>query len=228
MGLSSASSTRTLSRLSKSTWTNGWQITRRIDCEQSKNKITMPDWEQKTTRSLDNAALNAEREEDRRCGQEGGRRTLKFAHGDVPLCVRRRRNNDLVQQHDPLRNRDDDDEDSSIAPQTQPIQKEKGNSTDAQTKQIWKSWGGGSKEAKNEIGSKDLKRQQHELKKQKQRIAENDKGITFVVIQKNVRSQKSSDRIEEIVREVEGCKWDALLLCENMETVQSWDMGVGA
>ena len=31
------------------------------------------------------------------------------------------------------------------------------------------------------------------------------------MIQKNVRSLKASERIEELVREVEGCKWDALL-----------------
>ena len=34
------------------------------------------------------------------------------------------------------------------------------------------------------------------------------------MIQKNVRSLKTSDRIKEIVREVEGYKWGALLQCE--------------
>ena len=34
------------------------------------------------------------------------------------------------------------------------------------------------------------------------------------MIQKNVRSLKTSDRTDEILMEVDGCKWDALLLSE--------------
>ena len=38
-----------------------------------------------------------------------------------------------------------------------------------------------------------------------------EKDVTFVLVQKNVRSLTSSDRIEILIREVEGCKWDAPL-----------------
>ena len=34
------------------------------------------------------------------------------------------------------------------------------------------------------------------------------KDVTFIVLQKNVRSFNASDRIEESIREAEGCKWE--------------------
>ena len=42
--------------------------------------------------------------------------------------------------------------------------------------------------------------------------SEPEKVITFIVIQKNVRSLNSSDRIEELTCEVRDCRWDALLI----------------
>ena len=54
---------------------------------------------------------------------------------------------------------------------------------------------------------------QYKKRQKRKRCAEHAKYSTFVVIQKNVRSLKTSDRIEESLREVEGCKWDSLLLC---------------
>ena len=38
--------------------------------------------------------------------------------------------------------------------------------------------------------------------------------VTFIVLQKNMRSMHSSERIEGMVCELEGYRWDALLLCE--------------
>ena len=38
--------------------------------------------------------------------------------------------------------------------------------------------------------------------------------VTFKVLQKNMRSMHSSERIEEMVCELDGYRWDALLLCE--------------
>ena len=38
--------------------------------------------------------------------------------------------------------------------------------------------------------------------------------VSFVVIQKKVQSLHSSDRFEELLKEIDGCKWDAILLCE--------------
>ena len=50
--------------------------------------------------------------------------------------------------------------------------------------------------------------------KKSQRETDDEKDVTFVVPEKNARSLNSSDRTEELIREAEDCKWDALLLCE--------------
>ena len=42
----------------------------------------------------------------------------------------------------------------------------------------------------------------------------NNNDVTFIVLQKNMRSMHSSERIEEMICELEGYRWDALLLCE--------------
>ena len=47
------------------------------------------------------------------------------------------------------------------------------------------------------------------------RRSEDGGGITFIVIQKNVTSLCSSDRVEELAREVCDCRWDALLISES-------------
>ena len=38
--------------------------------------------------------------------------------------------------------------------------------------------------------------------------------VTCIVLQKNMRSMHLSERIEELVCEFEGYRWDALFLCE--------------
>ena len=47
------------------------------------------------------------------------------------------------------------------------------------------------------------------------RRSEDGGEITFTVIQKNVTSLCSSDRVEELAREVCDCRWDALLISES-------------
>ena len=44
---------------------------------------------------------------------------------------------------------------------------------------------------------------------------EPDREVTFIELQKNVRSMNSSDRVEELICEVRDCKWDALLISES-------------
>ena len=46
------------------------------------------------------------------------------------------------------------------------------------------------------------------------------------MIQKNLRSLKTSDRRDEILMEVDGWKWDALLLSETWRPIKSRDVGV--
>ena len=45
--------------------------------------------------------------------------------------------------------------------------------------------------------------------------------VTFIVLQKNMRSMHSSERIEEMVCELEGYRWDALLLRRVTQVFQS-------
>ena len=42
----------------------------------------------------------------------------------------------------------------------------------------------------------------------------NNNDVTFIVLQKNMRSMHSSERIEEMVCELEGYRWDAILSSE--------------
>ena len=58
-------------------------------------------------------------------------------------------------------------------------------------------------------------------KKTKATKADTEADVTFVVIQENVRSLKPSDRIEELLQEVDRCKWDALLLSESWRSSEA-------
>ena len=53
------------------------------------------------------------------------------------------------------------------------------------------------------------------VKEKTLRRSEDGGEITFIVIQKNVTSLCSSDRVEELAREVCDCRWDALLISES-------------
>ena len=67
-------------------------------------------------------------------------------------------------------------------------------------------------------------------------MATKNKEVTFIVLQKNMRSVHSSGKIEEMVSELEGYRWDAILLNETWrhEQAEIWEthhkhifMGVG-
>ena len=45
----------------------------------------------------------------------------------------------------------------------------------------------------------------------------NNNDVTFIVLQKSLRSVHSSERIEEMFCEPEGYRWDVLLWCERGE-----------
>ena len=51
-----------------------------------------------------------------------------------------------------------------------------------------------------------------------------NKEVTFIVLQKNMRSMHSSEKIEEMVSELEGYRWDAILLNETWthEQAEIW------
>ena len=56
-----------------------------------------------------------------------------------------------------------------------------------------------------------------------------EKEVTFMVLQKSVRLLNSSDRVEELIREVQGCRWDALLICDSWrpEKAEIWETRQG-
>ena len=58
-------------------------------------------------------------------------------------------------------------------------------------------------------------------------LRKNEDGgeITFIVIQMNVTSLCSSDRVEELAREVCDCRWDALSDLRIMETREKQSYG---
>ena len=49
----------------------------------------------------------------------------------------------------------------------------------------------------------------------------NNNDVTFIVLQRNMRSMHSSERIEEMVCEFEGYRWDAILLSETWRPAKS-------
>ena len=52
-----------------------------------------------------------------------------------------------------------------------------------------------------------------------------NKEVTFIILQKNMRSMHSSEKIEELVTELEGYRWDAILLSETWrhEPAEIWE-----
>ena len=52
-----------------------------------------------------------------------------------------------------------------------------------------------------------------------------NKEVTFIILQKNMRSMHSSEKIEELVTELEGYRWDAILLNETWrhEPAELWE-----
>ena len=52
-----------------------------------------------------------------------------------------------------------------------------------------------------------------------------NKEVTFIILQKNMRSMHSSEKIEELVTELEGYRWDAILLSESWrhEPAELWE-----
>ena len=89
--------------------------------------------------------------------------------------------------------------------------KEKGSSIEAAEKEIEES---DSKEKREEAKSEKESEDPSSSSTEKKTLHETyeEKDVTFVVLQKNVRSSNSSDRIEELTREVEGCNWDAFFV----------------
>ena len=59
--------------------------------------------------------------------------------------------------------------------------------------------------------------------------SKSEKDIPFITLQKNLRSLNSSERFDELTPEVEGCRWDAILICETWRAsnAEIWETQLG-
>ena len=139
----------------------------------------------------------AKRMEDMR-SKGGGRLKHCTVDGDVPLCLRRKL-------------KDSKESSSSVSKGYE--EKESRSSTQSKMKNC----------VMNNMasGSKDLCPRSTEEKDKHSK----NKEVTFVILQKNMRSMHSSEKIEELVTEHEGYRWDAILLSETWrhEPAELWE-----
>ena len=142
-------------------------------------------------------------------GKGGGRLKHCTVDGDVPLCLRRN-----------LR----DSREASSSKRKMYEEKESRSSTQSITKHCVMN--------KMASGSEDICQFSTEEKDEHPK----NKEVTFIILQKNMRSTHSSEKIEELVTELEGYRWDAILLNETWrhEPAELWEtqhkhifMGVG-
>ena len=131
-------------------------------------------------------------------GKGGGRLKHPTIDGDVPLCLRK--------------NEKDSNDDSSSKGKKRE-EKESGSSTLSKTKHcvIHKMASG----SKNMCPRSTKEKDNHSKNKE----------VTFIILQKNMRSVHSSEKIEELVSELDGYRWDAILLNETRthEQAEIWE-----
>ena len=110
------------------------------------------------------------------------------------------------------KNQKDSNDDSSSKRKTHE-EKESGSSTLVKTKHCFKN--------KMASGSEDICPRSIEEKDEHPK----NKEVTFIILQKNMRSMHSSEKIEELVTELEGYRWDAILLNETWrhEPAELWE-----
>ena len=139
----------------------------------------------------------AKRMEDMR-SKGGGRLKHCIVDGDVPLCLRRKLK---------------DSNESSSSKRKTYEEKESRSSTQSTTKHCVMN--------NTASGSKDFCPRSTEEKDKHSK----NKEVTFIILQKNMRSMHSSEKIEELVTELEGYRWDAILLSETWrhEPAELWE-----
>ena len=181
--------------------------------------------EGKTTSSQMHTATQVNQSSDRGTSEGCGREKLKKVDGDFPACMRRKKdNNDDNTKKDLkgkgggrlkhynvdgevppcLRKREEKSKYGSSSNEKNSKEKnESGSSTLNRMKD-------GSK-SKMTSGSKDLCGDTTE-KKNNENGKTKSKDIAIIVLQKNMRSMHSSETIEEMVCELDGYRWDAILM----------------
>ena len=153
-------------------------ISLQVNQEESRNNLMKVDDDSPThmRNSRNNIDDKTKRMDDPR-GKGGGRLKHCTVDGDVPLCLRN--------------NQKDSNDDSSSKRKTRE-EKESGSSTLGKTKHCFNN--------KMASGSKDICSRSIEEKDKHPK----KKEVTFIILQKNMRSMHSSAKIEELVTELEG------------------------
>ena len=128
----------------------------------------------------------------------GGRLKHCNVDGDVPLCLRRKL---------------EDNKESSSSESKKYEEKGSGSGNQEKMKNcVMNNMASGSKELQSQCtAGKDMHSK--------------NKEVTFIILQKNMRSMHSSEKIEELVTELEGYRWDAILLSETWrhEPAEIWE-----
>ena len=139
----------------------------------------------------------AKRMEDMR-SKGGGRLKHCTVDGDVPLCLRRKLK---------------DNKESSSSESKRYEGKGSRSSNQSKMKNcVMNNMASGSKEL-------------HPRYTEGKDMHSKNKEVTFIILQKNMRSMHSSEKIEELVTELEGYRWDAILLSETWrhEPAELWE-----
>ena len=143
---------------------------------------------------------NATAEGGQERGQGGGRRPLSCVHGDAPMCILHRRAKKRLQQHDSRPTAHEYDACNPTTPRPHSQLKEKDISkVEQEARRGREDTGSSSKEKHNRCSAK----------KKHFKKTETEQEFALVVIQKNVWSLKTSDRVEEfffLKKRSRGCK----------------------
>ena len=167
--------------------------------DECKKNHLKPDAESPTQRRNRNNDIDNEAKgsEDMR-SKGGGRLKHSTVDGDVPLCLRRKL---------------EDIKDSSSSKSKKNEEKESGSGIREKMKNcVMNNMASGSKELQlQHTTGKDMHSKNRE--------------VTFIILQKNMRSMHSSEKIEELETELEGYRWDAILLSETWrhEPAEIWE-----
>ena len=187
--------------------------------------------------SSQKTATSQRNNSNERCTSEGGGRDkLKKVDGDFPTCMRKHRdsNGDETRKSEYLKGKGGGRLKHRTIDGDVPLclrKTEKESNDDSSSK--------GKKREENESGSSTLSKTKHrDMNKMasgskdmficstgKRNDDTKNKEVTFIILQKNMRSMHSSEKIEEMVSELEGYRWEAILLSETRRHEQAENMG---
>ena len=224
MDLSSTTNIKTLKPKSKQQWK---MVDKKLVATTVSSRIVgiRRRMEGMTTCSQDETKTHKEQEDEKVTGKGGSRQSLKHIDGDVPMWMYNKSKDVQLKSKKIERTRGEGggghlegDVPMCMRNKAKKMKREQNKSQRAAaTEQNVKV---AAKRRKN-VGSESKGASSSSSTEANKTTSETKKnGITFIVLQKNVRSLNSSERIEELTQEVEGCRWDAIINLCNVESKQ--------